>query len=80
MILKPSSMVLQISHTAHGVGNQGQNEGTIMNHLRTTHYKLGLICDQCYWLPYNDMSDTLCRHGCIDCTRLGHCLQREYSL
>ena len=25
-------------------GKSGQNEWTIMNHLRTTHYKLGLIC------------------------------------
>ena len=27
-------------------GKYGQNEGTIINHLRTVHYKLGLICDQ----------------------------------
>ena len=29
----------------------GQNEGTIINHLRTVHYKLGLICDQCFGCP-----------------------------
>ena len=23
---------------------EGQNEGTIVNHLETTHYELGLIC------------------------------------
>ena len=45
----------------------GQNEGTIVNHLRTTHYKLGLICNQCFGCPMM-MPDTLCRHGCIDCT------------
>ena len=29
----------------------GQNEGTIINHLRTVHYKLGLICNQCFGCP-----------------------------
>ena len=29
----------------------GQNEGTIVNHLRTVHYKLGLICNQCFGCP-----------------------------
>ena len=27
-------------------GKEGQNEGTVVNHLRTTHYRLGLVCDQ----------------------------------
>ena len=36
----------------------GQNEGTIVNHLRTVHYKLGLICDQCFGCP-TVMSDAL---------------------
>ena len=40
-------------------GKDGQNEGTIINHLRTIHYKLGLICNQCYGCP-TVMSDTLC--------------------
>ena len=48
-------------------GKSGQNEGTIVNHLRTTHYKLGLICDQCYGCPMTTL-DTLHRHGHIDCT------------
>ena len=26
----------------------GQNEGTIINHLRTVHYKLGLMCKKCF--------------------------------
>ena len=29
-------------------GKNGQNKGTIINHLRKVHYKLGLICDQCF--------------------------------
>ena len=37
----------------------GQNEGTIINHLRTVHYKLGLICDQCFGCPMV-ISDALC--------------------
>ena len=32
-------------------GKDGQNEGTVINHLRTVHYKLGLICDQCFGCP-----------------------------
>ena len=47
-------------------GKSGQNEGTIVNHLRTTH-KLGLICNRCFGCP-TTMSDTLCRHGHINCT------------
>ena len=36
----------------------GQNEGTIVNHLRSIHYKLGLIYNLCYGCPMV-MSDTL---------------------
>ena len=25
-------------------GKEGQNEGTVVNHLQTAHYKLGLVC------------------------------------
>ena len=45
----------------------GQNEGTVVNHLRTVHYKLGLICDQCFGCPMVT-SDTLHQHGCHTCT------------
>ena len=45
----------------------GQNEGTIINQLRTVHYKLGLICDQCFRCP-TVMLDALCQHGCHTCT------------
>ena len=48
-------------------GKIGQNKGTIINHLRTIHYKLGLVCDQCYSCPMVT-SDTLCQHGCHTCT------------
>ena len=27
---------------------EGQNKGTVVNHLQTTHYRLGLVCDRCY--------------------------------
>ena len=47
-------------------GKKGQNKGTIINHLRMAHYKLGLICDKCFGCP-TTMSDTLCRHGHITC-------------
>ena len=47
-------------------GKYGQNEGTIVNHLRMAHYKLGLICDWCFGCP-TTMSDTLCRHGHVTC-------------
>ena len=29
-------------------GKEGQNEGTIVNHLWMTHYKLGLVCGTCF--------------------------------
>ena len=45
----------------------GQIEGTIVNHLRTIHYKLGLVCNQCYCCP-TVTSDTLCQHGCHTCS------------
>ena len=44
----------------------GQNEGTIINHLRTVHYKLGLICNQCFCCPMVT-SDTLHQHGHHTC-------------
>ena len=37
----------------------GQNEGTIINHLRMVHYKFGLVCDLCFGCP-TTMADTLC--------------------
>ena len=48
-------------------GKDGQNKGTIINHLRTVHYKLGLVCDLCFGCPTMTV-DTLCQHGHVDCT------------
>ena len=47
-------------------GKEGQNKGTVVNHLRTTHYRLGLVCDQCFGCP-SVMSDSLCWHWHQDC-------------
>ena len=47
-------------------GKEGQNEGTVVNHLRTTHYRLGLVCDQCFGYP-SVMLDSLCWHGHQNC-------------
>ena len=27
-------------------GKEGQNEGTVVNHLQTVHHRLGLVCDR----------------------------------
>ena len=32
-------------------GKEGQNEGTVVNHLQTVHYRLGLVCDKCNNCP-----------------------------
>ena len=32
-------------------GKEGQNEGTMVNHLRTTHNRLGLGCNLCFGCP-----------------------------
>ena len=41
---------------------EGQNEGTIINHLQTVHYKLGLICEKCFGCP-SIMLEAICCHG-----------------
>ena len=45
---------------------EGQNEGMVVNHLRTTHYKLGLVCDKCNGCP-TITCDALCHHGHHNC-------------
>ena len=50
-------------------GKEGQNEGTVVNHLQTVHYRLGLVCGRCYGCP-STTSDTLCHHGHHDCCQL----------
>ena len=43
-------------------GKEGQNEGIVVNHLWTTHYRLGLVCDRCYSC-LSTTSNTLHHHG-----------------
>ena len=50
-------------------GKEGQNEGTVVNHLWTTHYRLGLVYDRCYGC-LSTMCDTLHHHGQHDCHQL----------
>ena len=47
-------------------GKEGQNEGTVVNHLRTTHYRLGPVCDWCFACPSVTLN-SLCCHGHQDC-------------
>ena len=47
-------------------GKEGPNEGTVVNHLRTTHYRLGLVCDKCHSCP-TTTCDTLQHHGHHNC-------------
>ena len=47
-------------------GKGGQNKGMVVNHLRTTHYRLGLVRDKCHRCP-TTTCDTLCHHGHHNC-------------
>ena len=47
-------------------GKEGQNEGTMANHLQTVHYRLGLVLSRCHDCP-STMSDTLCQHCQLGC-------------
>ena len=47
-------------------GKKGQNEGMVVNYLRTTHYRLGLVCNGCFGCPSVTL-DSLHWHGCQDC-------------
>ena len=38
-------------------GKEGQNEGTIINHLWTVHYRLGLVCKNCYGYPSTSLAE-----------------------
>ena len=43
-------------------GKEGQNEGTVINHLQTMHYRLGLVCSGC--LCYSTTtSEAMWHHG-----------------
>ena len=43
-------------------GKEGQNEGTVVNHLGMTHYKLGLVCKKCFHCP-SVTSEAIWHHG-----------------
>ena len=51
-------------------GKEGQNEGTVINHLQTVHYRLGLVCNKCNNCP-STSSDTLHHHGQQNCQHSG---------
>ena len=63
--------------TAPGVGrrarvvDRGQGgQGTVVNHLRTVHYRLSLVCNKCYNYP-STSSDTLHCHNWQNCQPSG---------
>ena len=60
-------------------GKEGQNEGTIINHLQMVHYRLGLMCDKCYSYPSTSL-DTLYCHGQQNCQPSGEGGTNESSL
>ena len=43
-------------------GKEGQNKGTVVNHLQTMHYKLGLVCSGCLHFPMIT-SEAIWHHG-----------------
>ena len=45
---------------------EGQNKGTIGNHLQMTHYKLGLVCGTCFHCP-SVTSEAIWHHGWKSC-------------
>ena len=49
---------------------EGKNEGTMVNHLWTVHYRLGLVCNKCHDWP-SITSNTLHHHGQQDCWQPG---------
>ena len=49
-------------------GKEGQNKGTMVNHVRTVHYRLGLVCNLCFGCP-TVMLDTLHQHGHHSCLK-----------
>ena len=51
-------------------GKEGQNEGSVINHLWMVHYRLSLVCNKCYNYP-STSSDTLCCHGWQNCPPSG---------
>ena len=49
-------------------GKEGQNKKMVVNHLRTTHNKLGLVCKTCYRCPTITRNTLHCHghhNGCL---------------
>ena len=51
-------------------GKEGKNERTVINHLQTVHYRLGLVCNKCNDCPSTTL-DTLHCHGQQNCQQPG---------
>ena len=51
-------------------GKEGQNKGTMVNHLHMVHFRLGLVCNQCHDC-LSTMADTLHHHGQQECHQPG---------
>ena len=51
-------------------GKEGQNKGTMVNHLQMIHYRLGLVCNRCHDFP-STMANSLCHHSWQNCCQLG---------
>ena len=51
-------------------GKEGQNEGTVVNHLWMVHYRLGLVCNKCNNCPSTSL-DCLCHHSQQNCQPSG---------
>ena len=51
-------------------GKEGQNKGTVVNHLWIVHYRLGLVCNKCNKC-LSTSSDTLCHHSGQNCQQPG---------
>ena len=59
-------------------GKEGQNEGTVVNHLQTVHYRLGLVCNKYNNCPSTSL-DTLCCHSQWDCQQPGEKAPNELA-
>ena len=49
---------------------EGQNEGTVIYHLWTVHYGLGLMCEKCFGC-LSISSETICHYSWKDCQPSG---------
>ena len=51
-------------------GKGGQNKGTVVNHLQTIHYRLGLVCRKWYGC-LTTSSEAICHHMQKECQPSG---------